>query len=190
MTETVLISMIVLAVASLQVKSLRTAVIFLSIFSLASSFVYVFLGAPDVAIAEAAIGVSLSTVLYLVAIKKFRVFRVYYHSKFDNPEYLPDSHKDRRQMEMYMEEYLKGKEIEIDIINTKESTTEIREKYDYDLIISHKNEMIKIYGERSNYLYEGLVDYLIENNVEHIDYEYLLEKGESLEDIEGMKVIH
>ncbi len=185
MKDIVLLSMIALAIVTINVSSLRKAVIFLSVFSLVSSFAYVLLGAPDVALAEAVMGVSLSTVLYLVAIKKFRVFRVYYHSKFDDPDYLPISHHDRNEVERYMDDYLKGKEIEIDIINTSETTTEIREKYDYDLIISHKNDKIKIYGERSNYLYDGLVDYLIKNKVSHIEYEYLLEKGQSLEDLES-----
>ncbi len=170
-----LITMVVLAILVLQVRSLRQSVILLSVFSLASSFVYVFLGAPDVAIAEAAIGVSLSTVLYLVAIKKFRVFRAYFRTKIIEPDKLPDAHKDRDRLEGYINDYLMESEIEMDIINTKEKMRTIKEKYDYDMIIVQEDEVIHIYGERSNYLYAGLIRYLKNTDIKNIDYEYFYE---------------
>ncbi len=79
----VLILMIIFAIASIQSESLRHSVIYLCVFSLLCSFAYALYQAPDVAIAEAAIGCTLSTVLYLVAIKKYRVFRVYYSNQVD-----------------------------------------------------------------------------------------------------------
>lgn len=64
-----LFMMIAVAAAALITRKPRTAVIQLGLFSLLSSFVFLFYGAPDVAMAEAVIGSALSTVLYLVTIK-------------------------------------------------------------------------------------------------------------------------
>lgn len=64
------VSLVVFAIIAIQTAVLRNAIIYLSVFSLLCSIVYLFLGAPDVAIAEAAIGCTLSTILYLVALKK------------------------------------------------------------------------------------------------------------------------
>ena len=70
MTEKIfLIGLIVLAIAAVNTSHLRRSIIYLGIFSLISSLVYLFYGAPDVAIAEAVIGSSLTTVLFLVALK-------------------------------------------------------------------------------------------------------------------------
>ncbi len=178
MIKFALVTMVVLAMASLQSKSVRQAVIYLSIFSLACSFVYVFLGAPDVAIAEAVIGVSLSTVLYLVAIKKYRVFRVYYYLDIKNLDYLPEAHRRRANMEKRMDEYLRSSEIEVDIINTKEHIEVIKQEYDYDAIVVHRDDGIHLYGESANYLYEGLIDYLEANKIECLEVGRLKIKGE------------
>jgi len=67
-----LIILVVLALVALNTPKLRRAVVYLGIFSLVSSFVYLLYGAPDVAIAEAVIGSTIATVLYLVALKKYK----------------------------------------------------------------------------------------------------------------------
>lgn len=170
MIKVALIVMVLIAIASIQAKSVRLAVIYLSILSLASSFVYVFLGAPDVAIAEAVIGVTLSTVLYLVAIKKYRVFRVYYYVNIDNPELLPQAHLRRDLIEKYMDSYLRDSEIEVELINTKEARKIIEREYDYDAIIVHDNSGIHLYGDTTNYRYEGLVNYLEENEIKGVEF--------------------
>src|SRR5690554_3129356 len=69
-------SIVIFALATVQSKKLRRAAVYLGIFSLMNSFAYVFYGAPDVAMAEAIIGTTLSTVLYLVAMKKYKVFTI------------------------------------------------------------------------------------------------------------------
>ena len=74
MEQISLIMLIVLAIATVQTRKLRNAVIYLGVFSLGMSFVYILYNAPDVAIAEAVIGSTLATILYLVALKKYRIF--------------------------------------------------------------------------------------------------------------------
>lgn len=176
MLNLVLITMVIFAVASLQAKSLRISVIYLSVFSLLCSFAYVLYQAPDVAIAEAVIGCSLSTVLYLVAIKKFRIFRVYYSHHITSPEMLPQSHVLRNNISAMMEGYLADTELAMDMINTKQKFDEIHGHQDYDVIIEHTDEGMRMYGAQSNYHYDGLTTYLIEHNAFDIEYEYLLEE--------------
>ncbi|NSW89206.1 MAG: DUF4040 domain-containing protein [Firmicutes bacterium] len=64
--------MTVFALLAVQTHQLRRAVIYLGVFSLINSFAYVFYGAPDVSLAEAIIGSTLVTVLYLIALKKYK----------------------------------------------------------------------------------------------------------------------
>jgi len=61
-----------LALVALEIKNLLSAVIILGSFSLVLSLVFYYLHAPDVAIAEAAIGSGFATVIFLIAIQKER----------------------------------------------------------------------------------------------------------------------
>lgn len=181
MLNTILITMVIFAIAAIQAKSLRHSVIYLSVFSLLCSFAYALYQAPDVAIAEAVIGCSLSTVLYLVAIMKFRIFRVYYSHHIASPEKIPENNVLRNNIVSMMRGYLSDTELELDMINTKHKFNDIHGHHDYDVIIEHTDAGMRMYGAQSNYHYDGLTTYLIEHNAFDIDYEYLLEEeGDAL----------
>jgi len=79
-----LIMLPVLALVALEIKNLLSSVIVLSAFSLVLSLIFYFLHAPDVAIAEAAIGSGFATVIFLIAIKKkgVLIMLTYPHSRF------------------------------------------------------------------------------------------------------------
>ena len=79
-----LIMLPLLALVALEIKNLLSAVIILGSFSLVLSLVFYYLHAPDVAIAEAAIGSGFATVIFLIAIKKKGVLIIltYPHSRF------------------------------------------------------------------------------------------------------------
>jgi len=79
-----LIMLPVLALVALEIKNLLSAVIVLSAFSLVLSLIFYYLHAPDVAIAEAAIGSGFATVIFLIAIKKrgVLIMLTYPHSRF------------------------------------------------------------------------------------------------------------
>ena len=66
--------LLVLALLIIQQSSLRVAIIYAGVFSLVSSMVYLYHDAPDVALAEAVIGSTLATVLYLAALRKQEIF--------------------------------------------------------------------------------------------------------------------
>ena len=79
-----LVMLVVLALMSLEIKNLLSAIIVLGTFSLILSLMFYYLHAPDVAIAEAAIGSGFTTVIFLIAIKKrgVLVMLTYPHSRF------------------------------------------------------------------------------------------------------------
>jgi len=64
--------MIGAAVFALYVRSLLSAVIAAGSISLLASIMYVLLAAPDVAMTEAAIGSGMTTLVFLLALKRIR----------------------------------------------------------------------------------------------------------------------
>jgi len=84
MLNVFLVMLVVLALVALEIKNLLNAVIILGAFSLVLSLIFYYLHAPDVAIAEAAIGSGFTTVIFLLAIKKRGILTMltYPHSRF------------------------------------------------------------------------------------------------------------
>ena len=66
----ILIGIAITAFLALRSKDLLVSVVYLAVMSLMLATEFYILQAPDVAIAEAAIGAGLSTVIYLIAIKR------------------------------------------------------------------------------------------------------------------------
>lgn len=62
--------MVFAAVLTITLRDLVAAVVASSLLSLGSSLLFFILRAPDVAMTEAAIGVGLTTIVFLVAIRK------------------------------------------------------------------------------------------------------------------------
>ncbi len=63
-------TMIILAVAAVLFKDLINAVVVCAAVSLIASILFYFLQAPDVAMAEAAIGAGLTTAIFIIAIRR------------------------------------------------------------------------------------------------------------------------
>jgi len=61
---------LIAAVGAAVQKNLLSAVVFAGVASLAVSFLFLRLSAPDVAMTEAAIGAGLSTVIFLIAVRR------------------------------------------------------------------------------------------------------------------------
>ena len=68
----IIISAVILpaAVLAVHMKSLLGAIIAVGVVSLLASILFLILGAPDVAMTEAAIGAGLSTVIFLFALSR------------------------------------------------------------------------------------------------------------------------
>lgn len=67
-----LVMLVITALIAIEMKDLLNAAIVLAAFSLVLTFLFFSLHALDIAIAEAAIGAGVSTVLFVVAISKTR----------------------------------------------------------------------------------------------------------------------
>lgn len=70
MLDFMLALIIITSIIAVVVKDLKLSILFLSAVSLAASFVFFLLKAPDVAIAEAAIGAGLTVAVFFIALKK------------------------------------------------------------------------------------------------------------------------
>ena len=66
------IPLIVFALLTVYSKDLLFSVIFLAVVSMNLALLFVFLQAPDIAITEAAVNAGLTTLIYVIAIKKTR----------------------------------------------------------------------------------------------------------------------
>ena len=70
MVELLLCLITITAIAALQVEDLLVSVVILAVFSLLCAVLFFILHAPDVAIAEAAVGAGVSTVILLWAVHR------------------------------------------------------------------------------------------------------------------------
>lgn len=172
-----LLLMLVFAFLSVQTKLMRNAVIYLGVFSLISAVVYFLYQAPDVGLAEAIIGSTLTTVLYLVALQKYRVITVYY---VDEVEQLSER-KLRRQRAQgqsasmmnipvmrEIEKFCIGKEYEMHVVQTTESLGELYSHAANDLIVVRKSKQCFVYANMKNYLYSDLDKHVSCNDVDNI----------------------
>ena len=168
------LSLIIFAILAVQSRSLRNAVIYLSVFSLVCSIVYLLLNAPDVAIAEATIGCTLSTILYLVALKKYRIFTVYYNCYFNDEIHLANLQKERDQIQRILRDFATSQELQLDLINTATSFTKLKESATCDVVIFHSPNGIWLHGIKNSYQYQKLLELLK-------DQEDLVKEGKFIE---------
>ncbi|MFO7637378.1 MAG: DUF4040 domain-containing protein [Clostridia bacterium] len=155
--------LIVFAFMTVQTSKLRRAVIFLAVFSASSAFVFLLLGAPDAALAEAIIGSTLSTIIYLATLQKYRVFSIYYHD--DKKKTDQDAHISRKNNPVIslLEEFCFERELEPQIIYTVERLDKIKNRMGWDLIIRKKSNSIQLYGDGRNYHIAALKEHMEKN---------------------------
>jgi energy-converting hydrogenase B subunit D len=72
MIEFFLVFLVIIALIAIEMKDLLNATILLAAFSLVLTFLFFSLHALDIAIAEAAVGAGVLTVLFVVTISKTR----------------------------------------------------------------------------------------------------------------------
>jgi multicomponent Na+:H+ antiporter subunit A len=68
----VCVLMMAAAVVAVVIRSILSAVILVGVVSLMVAYLFLRMGAPDVAMTEAAIGAALSTVIFLIALARTR----------------------------------------------------------------------------------------------------------------------
>lgn len=100
-------------------NNIRKAVLLSGVLSIIASFVYLLLHAPDVALAEAVIGCTLSTIIMLMAIKDLKVIYVFY--------YVDDLNE--RVLEKIFSELYTHVDYNVEFTANKEDISENLEKY-------------------------------------------------------------
>lgn len=97
MKEIILVFLVISALLTLQTQKMKNAVIYLGVFSILIALMYLLQGAPDVAIAEAVIGSTMTTILFVVALHKYKIFRVFVKvesKRIDDTVYKDKTYKD------------------------------------------------------------------------------------------------
>ncbi len=135
--------LIISAFLTLQSKRLRRSIIYLGIFSLLSSLVYLLLFAPDVAIAEAIIGCTISVILFLTALKRYRTFTIYYVPEKDDEHSLAF-------ISMF-EQYLSDNEFDPQLIHTSLDDKHLHENDRFDVLIVHHGDEMSLYSSATSY---------------------------------------
>jgi len=158
--KVVLLLLVIVAVMVVQTDKLRRGVVYLGVLSMIGSYAYLLYAAPDVAIAEAVIGSTLSTILYLVALQKYRVFTIYY--MHPAAQHLDDREirRSRGSLLSLAERFLSERELEPQIIYTVESPQSIKETHHHDLIIERDGDEVRFHGPAHSYLAEGIMDHI------------------------------
>jgi len=164
MIELILLGAVVLlAVLALCASHLRIAVVYFSVFSLLCSFLYLFYQAPDVAIAEAVMGSGLITLLYLTALRRYRIYSVCY----TNTDFPTVSDRDivegtrRGQLVRDIESFCLARELEPQIIFTPQPVRNILRSGQHDLIIHQSGQKITVLGNRENFIIDELETLLV-----------------------------
>lgn len=165
MRTILMILLIPLAVVIIQSRKLKQAIILLSLFSLIISIVYLLYYAPDVAIAEAVIGTTLSTLLFLVALKKYRVFSVYISL---DAQQVNDAIYFERSKDPLIENLSKfcSKEgLELHAVYTVDSVDILLSNHPYAVIIDEIEHRPILYINENSLKSERLYDFLTSENI-------------------------
>lgn len=160
------IALIVFAFMAVQTPKLRRAVVFLAVFSATSAFVYVLLGAPDAALAEAVIGSTIATVIYLSALQKYKVFTIYYTNEKRHSYGQSNMLRRRNAVLRRMESFCLGKELEAQIVYTTQNIQDIYKKQGWDLVVRRSDNHFKVYGSEQNYHVEDLEKFMEEKGMD------------------------
>lgn len=167
MKEVLLLLLIPIAIYAIQTRKLRNAVVALCAFSLFASVCYLLYGAPDVAIAEAVIGTTLATILYLVALQKYKVFTVYFMLEGEALSDAAYFQRAKDQMTMALEKFCAKQELELLIVYSADTIEHITQKHTYSIIVNETQTHHELYGHFANFKLSALTEFLKEEGIPH-----------------------
>ena len=164
-----LILMIIFAFTSIQTPKLISAIIYLGMFSFLSSIIFLIYQSPNIALAEAIIGSTLSTIIYLVALKKQKNFEVYVTSSIDY-ELINDIESFCEKDDLHFH-YTRCDE---------EDVASIIKSPNFDLLIFGKQNDIHFLVKDKSYKVEKLINILAKDIKNNYNLSlHILEKSES-----------
>jgi uncharacterized MnhB-related membrane protein len=167
MKEVFLLLLIPVALYAIQTRKLRNAIVALCAFSLFASVCYLLYNAPDVAIAEAVIGTTLSTILYLVALQKYKVFTVYFMLEGEALSDAAYFQRAKDQMTKALEKFCAKQELELLIFYSADTLEHISKKHAFSIIINESESLHEIYGHSENLKLAALTDFLTDEAIPH-----------------------
>ncbi len=138
--NTLLLLLLILSAIIIITHKLRLAIILMGSCSMIAALVYMFLAAPDVALAEAVIGSSLSTIILLAGTQKYRVCTVCA---------LPSETKMEMKLWVSINRCAAKKELEANLVHVK--TQEELHDHFYDIGYELSKDEIILYGEEGSY---------------------------------------
>ncbi len=176
--EIVFVMMLIVAIFIVSSRNYKRVIVAMSVFSLLAAFCYLLFHAPDVAIAEAVIGSALSTILYIVALKKHRNFYVYLTDASKTKT--RDAHL-RTSMKSTIEtimHYCHEQDLDAQNVFTSESPKEIAHEHVYDLILQKQEDgKIKVYGSKTEKHVQIIKD-LLSDDIKSGKLEFFLSQKE------------
>lgn len=155
----VLVLLLVTAVLTVITDRLVTAVVYSAVFSAVIAFVYLLLAAPDVALAEAVIGSVLTTVMFLVTLKKYKLFTV---------RYLPGQDAEDAALSKVLSclsACLKEHDLEPNLIESKGEPAALSCLEDTDLVAARQESGIILYGEANSQYLTRICEELDRNGI-------------------------
>lgn len=164
------VAMIAFVVAAIFTPRKLNSIIYLSIFSLLASWSYVFDHAPDVAIAEAVIGSTMFTILFLVAMKKYRRYRVFF--LFREPS---SKDKNTKKLVRTLKKFSYINDIQFDKVYVLSEISDIHERgIDYDFIIEKEDDLFHIYGHEANQDFTVFQEYMKEEHPDiNVEFKFI-----------------
>ncbi len=148
--NTLLILLIVLSCVIIFTHKLRIAIILSGTCSMFAALVYLFLAAPDVALAEVIIGSTLSTIILLAGIQKYRVCTVCA---------LPSDTKTENKLWTSINRCAAKKELEANLVHVK-TQKELNDHF-YDIAYEVTKDNIILYAEEDSYFIQDVYSDLI-----------------------------
>ena len=158
-----LVALLVLSVMAIESRIMRVSIVYLGTLSLLMSFLYLFYNAPDVAIAEAVMASGLTTLLFLTALKRYRVYRICFTNEAFrrvNDRYIFEGTR-RGALLHEIEQFCIARELEPQVVCTPESLDVVARSGRYDLIIRQEGDELRVYGDKENYFVDELEVLLI-----------------------------
>ena len=167
----ILATMMLFALLAIHSRMLRQAVIHLAVFSLLTAFLYLLLAAPELAIAEAAIGSGLVTLLYLASLKRNPVYTIAVlaegHSYRMTNACL--GYMQRMRAMRDIRTFFRRREYEPQIVFSEKSLAQALSYPFFDLIIREEKEGISAHGSSQSYILEELeMMFMIHGTGSHI----------------------
>ena len=154
--QIIFLLMIVMAVFCVSSANLRKTIMGLGVFSLLATLCYLIYHAPDVAIAEAIIGSALSTILYIIALKKYSSFYIYFSSGIQDEVNDLSMRLEKSNIRGVIRAYCVEHELSPQIVYTRENPEAVAAEHVYDLILHDDGNQTTVYGRETDAHYTAI----------------------------------